>query len=551
MAETKRRHNFLASFEPARFFAVVAFVLAGVSAWNALAWRSERADLRRLLDDTGVNAAAPSLFNEIETEATPIHGRLVAARALVYRVISANAQGLATAEKSRVEKALPQARELARQVLAEQPNSWQAAMLLGTSTYLERALAQDRKLYTEAAAWEKPLAWAVAEAGGRPEPRRLLASAYLEVWTALSPAKKQRAQEILGQVFQDDLRAYRALLPAWLVSARDFDQALEIIPSEPAAWDELLRLLGQRRAWRPLAEAHRRRNDSLEQYLAAQLDDADRRIRLGDQTHGQPLLLRALAEMPPSARFAPFANRALSLLLARPTAVSTTQLRAWLDYVLALDRVGIKLLEPQNVDRLVLALGEVEPQVGAHAAVVAEDSYQAERFSRLIEVPQLEAWAPYLIAKARLDQKRGRSAEAGQALSQVYLGNRRQPLYVATLLAVARAGTDPRQQAMAQALAEEVMREQWQANDWRLATVPVLEFWPRRRAGGLTVEIIEAPAEGVVVEARLDGRILGLATVKTGDRLTLKATFEPTPHRLELIPLTVAEVVPAAVKLLP
>jgi hypothetical protein len=146
---------------------------------------------------------------------------------------------------------------------------------------------------------------------------------------------------------------------------------------------------------------------------------------------------------------------------------------------------------------------------------------------------------------------RGRVADAQLALNQVHLGSRRTPLFVATAVEVARAAADPRQLELARSVQAEVQRDLWSPLDWRLGRAPALELWPSKRSGSLDIEILEAPDDGVVVETRLDGRVIGLATVKTGDRLKLNAEIDPIPHRLELLPLTTAEVVPGVVRALP
>ncbi|MEM8931718.1 MAG: hypothetical protein AAGE94_11125, partial [Acidobacteriota bacterium] len=131
--------------------------LVGLSAWSAKTTLDERRTLAEQLAAAGVPEDGR---RQVLRESTPHHARLHAARALVYNALVRLRQDEG-AERRQAIDALPEARRLAGSALSHQPNSWQAAMLYGTALYLERSVARDRRLVTEAADWERPLDHAV------------------------------------------------------------------------------------------------------------------------------------------------------------------------------------------------------------------------------------------------------------------------------------------------------------------------------------------------------------------------------------------------------
>lgn len=525
--------------------AAAALLLAGWVAWQAAALSAVRRQLEGRLAAAGIEE--PQSLARLRSEPTAERARLAAARLIVHRVISAT-----EAERPKAAALLPEARQLAGQVLRERPGDWQASMLLGTATYLEQSLAQDRRLFTESAAWEKPLRHAIELAPSRHEPKRLLATAYLEIWYALSPAKKEIAREVLRQVFAGDQRAYRALLPAFIAATPDTKEIFEVIPAEPEAWSDLERIYGERRAFGALAAAHEKRLTALEARLKARTDEAAERIRLGDFFRSRSLLLKNVTEAPPSLRFAPLVARALELYPPGLHGLSSvTPLRAWLDWLLDLDRLGIHPVEPKLVGRLLDAVGEIDPPTGAHAALVAGDLYQAERYARLNEAPQLENWGPYLIARASREIAEGKYAEAREKLDMVYYGTQRQAPYLLARLELAKKLGDAGGLAVARSELARQQKLEWGALDWRIAGKRSrLELLPARAAKGLEIEIQEAPDWGSVIDVMLDGRSLGVVIVQNGQHLRLRTPVDAKLHLLEIEPLVVAEIVPGSVRLL-
>ena len=527
-----------------RLLAMLALALALGVVWQMVSAGREKRRLEQYLAQAGIEE--PESLARLRAEETVAGARVTTARLVVHRVISAT-----DAERPAAAGLLPVAKELAAEVLRTQPGDWQAAMLLGTATYLDWSLARDRRLFTGAAAWEKPLRRAIELAPGHLEPKRLLATAYLEVWYALSPAKKTLARDVLREVFRADQRAYRALLPTFVAVTPDFEEIFAVIPSEPNAWLDLEKIYGDRRAFGALAAARERRLVALEQRIEERYAEAAERIRLGDFFRSRSLLLKNVAEAPPSARFAPHVARALELYPPGLHGLSAGEpLRGWLDWLLDLDRLGLHPIEPKLVDRLLDAVGEIDPAIGAHAALVAGDLHQAERYSRLSDAPQVEAWGPYLIARAKQEIDRGNYAEARQSLDMVYFGTQRQAPYLLARLELAKALGDAGGISLAQAELARQQNREWGPLDWQtVGKRRRLELLPARPARGLIIQIEEAPDWGSVVDVLLDGRSLGPVLVQTGRSFRLDVPIEARLHLLEIEPLVVAGVVPASVRL--
>ncbi len=122
-----------------------------------------------------------------------------------------------------------------------------------------------------------------------------------------------------------------------------------MIPAEPEAWSDLERIYGDKRAFGALAAAHEKRLAALEARLEARYAEAAERIRLGDFFRSRSLLLKNVVEAPPSRRFAPHVAKALELYPPGLHGLtSVTELRAWLDWLLDLDRLGLHPIGSQG-----------------------------------------------------------------------------------------------------------------------------------------------------------------------------------------------------------
>lgn len=233
--------------------------LAVASAASYSRWQNNQRRLAAILETTGVSARDRGALRQLAWERGTDYATLAVARALVYDFLAAQdaaADGAAAGTAARLGQ-LAQARTLAREALAEQPSSWQGWLLDGAATYLERAHQRDRRLYTEAAAWEQPLRRAHELAPGKSEPKRFLVAAYLEVWPALSREKKAFALELVREIFAREERTFTRLLPAWLAVARD-TEVFEPIPDRSDAWRQVVDQLAHRRDRQRLEAARER-----------------------------------------------------------------------------------------------------------------------------------------------------------------------------------------------------------------------------------------------------------------------------------------------------
>lgn len=512
---------------------VVGLAILGaiLSLGGATSWAKNRRTLIEQLETAGIDQTHPEALKRVEREGTPHHSRLLTARSLVYDSLARLGRpGAANdpAVKAEILERLPLARELAQSSLLSEPGSWQAAMLLGTSVYLERSLARDRRLYTESADWEKPLRFAVERAHGHPEPRRLLATAYLESWEGLSAEKRELAKDLLKRVFEDDFRAFEALIPAWLALRLSTEETFSVVPSSADAWRVLKKGYAADKRWGRCRIAHQRFLESLEAQLHERREEAERRLRFGDFFRARSRFLRIISGAPPSDRFVPLINRVLEVYppgLHGHTILDP--LLGWLDWALELGQIDRRPIPPELLRRLIDAVGELDRPRAALAAMLAEDPYQAERFEKLARPLKQEAWAPYLVVKARRALEQGKVAIADEALSQVIFGKRREAGFLLTELEVARALGDTLRVAEAEEALAEVSAERWTGLQWRRhKSRPTLTLLPERAAAGFAFEVKQAPRDGLLLEVFLDGRSVALRAARPGDVIRVEAPVE-------------------------
>ena len=526
---------------------VAGCLILTLSALVTLAqWRENRAELQDLLSEPATEERR-AVIRRVGFERTPHHAKLIVARTLVH-------EALTFAEPNRTAAAaqLPRARELAVEVLREQPNSWQASMFLGAATYLHWSLTSDRRLYTEAARWELPLTKAMNEARGKPEPRRFLATAYLETWDALSQEKRELAQGLLEEAFRDDPMAFDRLAPAWVeVGGED---ALEILPDRSAVWRVLERTYAAAKDWQSYRRAHFRRLDALEAELTVDLDEADQRLRLGDLRRGRAMCLAVVAAAPRDGRFAPLVTRSLELY---PPGIhglrSTESLAEWLDWALELSAVSVDPFSPRVLSRLTDAIGDLEPPVGALAALIAGDAYSTSRYEKLAESKRGKDWASYLVAKASRWSSPDELAAAGRALEEVHRSFQGSAQYWLARQRIARANGDLVDLAQADSKVSELRKREWDALEWRWrgrrATLRLLPSLTAPVSAVLTIEINKAPPEGAVVGLYWNGTQIDLRTARSRSSIELRLDVEPKAHLLELRALAGGEVYPGRVRL--
>lgn len=541
-------------------------VLALVAAWGSitmyLGWVSNRDDLLTLLGDAGI--AEQPVLERVRREPVVHHAQLDAARAMVFALLQAPAlESLPAAERSSALASrrahLESAHALARSALTVQPNSWEAAMLQGATTYLLWSLERDRRLFTASETWQEPLIKAWREAPGRSEPRRILGTAYLELWPALSADKQRFATELLATTFAEDADAFQRLGPVWLETLSDTDRALEIIPDTPRAWDRTSRYFAERGQWSRYRDSHLRGLDSLERQLAATLADGERRLTLGDVFTSRTRFARVIGDAPPDLRFVPYVDRALGLYPAGlQTAGTGDTMEHWLLFAIELSAVGLPSLEPRSIDRLGGVVQGLSPADAALAALAGGDPSLAERLERLERSHSSAAWTPYLIAKARWLSARGSQAESAATLDRIGTLRPLDAAYWSIRQAVALAQDDRPHRLEAELWLSRIAAESWPPDEWAAPTAGPsrgqhrLVMLAARDASGLDLEIAGAPATGAVVRIRLDGASVLVAPVGPRVRsLRVEAAVTSGLHLLDWSTLAGGETSPGAVALAP
>ena len=491
----------------------------------------------------------------IDREPEPDRVRLRAARALIAAELDpARDKGLPPQQAAtRAAQRMAETAEVGRDVLARRPASWEAAQAMGAATYLGWAQGHDPRLFTAYRRWEAPLEAAVRLAPASREPALLLAAAYLEVWPALSPRKRAVARGLLTQVFRNPDERGRFLAP-WLDRAADRQEAFSTLPDDPAAWEQVAGILGRRGDWPGYDAARRRGDEALLSSLNRDLLKADRLRSDGALEEARTLYLGVAQRARPEARFQELLERALERCPPGPVDTQTSQhLQPFLDQ--ALDRclmAGCEL-QPAALKRLSHFVREQEPQQQALAALFTGDLAGAARFERRTQGLSTEAWAPYLLTRARLLAARGKVEDAQQALSLVSLSWQTRPLYWQAQAEVAKAAEDPHALAAAQARLAALSRHSWPAQAWTSRQgIARLEMLTESPAAGLTVNFDQIPKEGAILDLRLDGDGLGAVPVppgRAGAPLLLAFPLGRGLHVLEILDAQKSQVIPGAVAL--
>lgn len=533
--------------------AAVCFGLAGLAAWRYRDLAAERTALARSLD-----LPEASLRGEGELDTA----RLRAVRAVLTAELAPrhfrSEEEIRDARRQGAER-LERAAGVAGEVLARRPGSWEAAWGLGAATYLGWSLAEDPRLFTEYRRWEAPLESAVTLSQARREPLRFLAAAYLEVWPALSEAKRERTRELLLQVFRDP-EGLKMLLAPWLAIAPDREAAFAAIPDDPIAWSALLDALMTRRDWEGWTAARSRWDRALLARLDADLEKAAEIAARGDLPRARTLCLSVAADARIDTRYLGVLSRALAQCPAGPVEQHIAQrLRPHLEAEIDRCLLGRCGLSPESLERLAVFAGDVPAPTAAMAALLTGQRARAAALERRATELWSEAWSPYLVLKARDAARRGAVEEAREALAQTHSAWRgRLPYLYASLEAGQNAG-NPERIAEARARLSGRTATAWTAGDWEnLASgVSRLEMATAGNARGLALTLADIPAGGAVIELRLDGAILGAFPVARpaggeGDQAAVLELAVPLARGLHLLEVETplgGRVLPGAVEL--
>ncbi len=530
--------------------AAVALGLAAASGHRAL--QAARAEAFAWLERAGVTLDPSALGREPDPDGV----RLRAARTVLAAELSPwRHQGVPPQRAARetAERMAVDARA-AREILARRPASWEAALVAGAATYLGWSQARDPRLFTAYRQWEAPLETALRLSPAQREPVRFLAAAYLEIWPALSPRKREIARGLLAEVFREPEDLDRLLGP-WLDTAADRGEAFAVLPDDAVAWERVERAYAQRGDLPGFAAARRRREESLLSGLRRDLLTADRLRDGGRLDEARILYLSVAARTRPEAHYLDLLAKALERCPPGPVDGATAErLAPHLDR--ALDRCLFAAcdLQPAALKRLSHFVRDPAPSQAALASLFAGDLPRASLYERRTEGLGTEPWAPYLITKARALAARGRVDEAREALALVHLSWQGKPLYWQARAEVARAAGDAAGAAAARGRLAGLARRAWRSTDWTWSRGTArLEMLTAAPAAGLAVALDQVPADGALVELRLDGTTMGDFTVRplagAPPALRVAAPLGGGLHVLELDSLGGGQVLPGAVEL--
>ncbi|HEV7516671.1 MAG TPA: hypothetical protein VGR07_10260, partial [Thermoanaerobaculia bacterium] len=377
---------------------------------------------------------------ELARETDPGRIELRAARAALDAELDAARRGALDAEARR-QSALRMTEAAARAgtALRDRPAAWDAALVRGAATYLAWAEGRDPRLFTAAARWEAPLTAAMALAPERPEPARFLAGAYLEVWQALSPAKRERARQLLATAFADP-PTLAALVGPWLTIAGSREDAFAVIPGDPVAWEKIEEIYARQHDWASFCAARQHREAALFNHLSTRLAAAEERRARGDLAGARDLFLAVAAQAPPGRRYLGLVRSALAHCPAGPVDHKTAErLAGHLAWSLERCLLDQCPLPERAIHRLAGFCRGLDPPREAMAILVSGDLAHAEKMEHGADATASEAWGPYSLLKARTLAEHGRTDEAQAALSQVHRSWLARPGYWQVRAALARA----------------------------------------------------------------------------------------------------------------
>lgn len=520
-------------------FAAAALSVA-ISGWLLKTGRSPNAELAA---EVGALDLSGRLARAVASEPVRARAELLTARALVAHELDQSwlleipeAERPAALEAS-LER-LARAAELSRAVLAELPSSWQAAMLVGATTHLERRRRRDPRFFTRYREWEAPLELALALGPSQLEPERYLLAAYLDAWRALSPEKKEQTRERLAVAF-DDPTTFRTLIQAWLSVSPSIESGLEIVPSRPSSWALLRQLFAAQADWDRYLVCDRRHVEAVQQQAAADLTD---------EPVETATLGRLLSRLPLDLRSTPQLERALEILpaAAAPAGLGEAA-NAWLDWAVGRARFADSPLSPAAITRLAELANEHRLQ--ASAAVLTGDLGRAESLERQAYSLHTELWAPYLLLKADRLARGGDAGAAAAALARLSSAWIDSPQAVETRWLLAELNADEAAIAASRRERQRVSTDRWSADAWR----PSLRGWRLEvlavgRAVGLEIEIAALPRRGGAFALLVDGATVARFGLREPGVTELRHELDAGLHLIELVPLSAGQARPGGLR---
>lgn len=507
--------------------------------------RGERSALLAAGRELGVDSA--DLERKILRAEDPEVARTALAKALLAAALEADPDDARAAAQRgpRLEEAV----RLARVVLARRPAAWDAATVAGAATYVGWSLERDPRLLQEYRSWEEPLLLARRLAPAQPEPMRYLATAYLELWPALSEDKRELTRELLADAFRNPV-TFGQLVGPWLAaSGGDLDP----VPDLPWAWTGLQDAFAATSDWRGYCEAWESGRRALRSRLDAQVEDARRMLRAGKLLNARRMLFGAVASAPADRDFSALVERALETAPHGPARPELRRsLAQWLHWAFDLAPGDDRPLSPGALGRmraLVTGDGAGTQENLAAAAwthLTAGDLAAAESVEARSELLSSEPWALYWIEKARFRVGRDELPQAREALGLVHADWQDAPAYWLARQLAAKAAGELEEVAEVEAALDRLAADPWPGLAWswkrgRVRLAPLVAS-PSER---LSVNLGEVSETGAAVALRWNGEVLGCYPAAAGGAVTLSLPIERGLHLLEVETLAGSRVWPA------
>jgi hypothetical protein len=485
------------------------------------------------------------LARETDTDGMAVR----AVRASLARAIDAMAHTSPDRRQSALR--LEETARRAAAVLGRRPASWEAAMVLGAATYMSDSQARDARLFTAHERWEAPLEAAIELAPTKREPARFLTGAYVEIWPALTAAKRERVRGLLAGLLSDPDDA-SLLLGPWLDAAGDRQVALAALPPEPRVWEQVQRLLDARGDWAGFSAARQRWNQVLLSRLQTDLAAADANLAAGDYTAARILYLAVLDGAQPDLAYRDLLAAALTRCPPGPVPHDiAVHLSRQVDWAVQRCLLAECALQPEALKRLARLAGEQQaaPEE-AMALLLAGDLPGAAALERRAENGWSNSWVPYLLLKARMLAGRHQLAAAESTLAFVPRSWWERPTYWQVRLELAQAADDKAGMAQAEERLRGLARMSWPAAEWtwrgERARLEILAAAP---AAEVEIDLLETPPAGAVVELWLDGALLGTAPARPGAPLVAGLPVSRGVHLIELQAVAGGPVTPGALRL--